>query len=88
MTQASRRRRTQDILPEVCFKVFGLIWKGSLHHSVKVIIDPLNRTGLARLFIVSAKCLLFFGKIYSCRATQQGKQLVWEDIWPRGLFPQ
>jgi hypothetical protein len=60
---------------------------GSLR--VKVIIDPLNRTGSTRVFIVSVKCLLFFsGKIYSCRGTQQGKQLVLEDIWPRGLFPQ
>ena len=29
---------------------------------VKVIIDPLNRTGSTRVFIVSVKCLLFSGK--------------------------
>jgi hypothetical protein len=27
---------------------------------VNVIIDPLNRTGSTRVFIVSVKCLLFF----------------------------
>ena len=27
---------------------------------VKVIIDPLNRTGSTRVFIVSVRCLLFF----------------------------
>jgi hypothetical protein len=27
---------------------------------VKVVIDPLNRTGSTRVFIVSVKCLLFF----------------------------
>jgi hypothetical protein len=53
---------------------------------VIVFIDPLNRTGSTRVFIVSVKCLFFSGKIYSCRATQLGKQLVLEDIWPRGLF--
>ena len=31
MTQPSRRRR--NMLPGVCFKDFGLIWKGSLHQS-------------------------------------------------------
>jgi len=55
---------------------------------VKIITYPLNRTGSTRVFIVSAKCLLFSGKIYSCRAIQQGKQLVVEDIWPRGSFLQ
>jgi hypothetical protein len=56
---------------------------------VKVITDPLNRTGSTRVFIVSFKCLFFSGKInYSCRATQQCKQLVLEDIWPRGSFLQ
>jgi hypothetical protein len=55
---------------------------------VKVIIDPLNRTGSTRVFIVSIKCLHIFKEIYFCRATQQGKQLVLVDIWPRGLFLQ
>jgi hypothetical protein len=31
MTQASRRRRKRHMLPGVCFKGFGLIWKGSSH---------------------------------------------------------
>jgi hypothetical protein len=56
---------------------------------VKVLTDPLNRTGLTRVFIVSIECPHFFSGItYFCRATQQGKQLVLEDIWPRGSFPQ
>jgi hypothetical protein len=33
MTQVSKRRRRRRMLPEVCFKDFELILKGSWYHS-------------------------------------------------------
>ena len=57
MTQESRRRKP----PGGCFEGFRLDLKGFVASlRVKVMIDPLNRTGSTRLFIVSVKCLLVF----------------------------
>jgi Protein of unknown function (DUF3684) len=33
MTRASGRKRKRYMIPGACFKGFGLIWKGSSHHS-------------------------------------------------------
>ena len=42
MTRVSGRKRKLHVLPEACFKGFGLIWKGLSRHSLRVniSIDP------------------------------------------------
>jgi hypothetical protein len=44
---------------------------------VKVIIDPLNRTGSTRVFIVSVICLLFYGKFSSVGPLDSANNWYW-----------
>jgi len=52
------------------------------------ITNPSDRTGAARVFIVSTCKRRLGGGIYSCRAIPRGKQQVSGGIWLRGLFRQ
>jgi Protein of unknown function (DUF3684) len=53
-----------------------------------VMIDPSNRTGSARAFIVSVYYLIFVRETNFYRATRPVKPLALEGIWPRGSFRQ
>ncbi|SRR6266567_3557505 len=55
---------------------------------VNVMIDPSNRTGSARVFIVSVYYLIFVRETNLYRATRPVKPLALEGIWPRGSFRQ
>ena len=55
---------------------------------VNVMIDPSNRTGSARVFIVSLYYLIFVRETNLYRATRRVKPLALEGIWPRGSFRQ
>jgi hypothetical protein len=53
---------------------------------VNVMIDPSNRTGSSRVFIVSINYLIFVRESNFYRATRPAKPLELEGIWPRGSF--
>ena len=55
---------------------------------VDVMIDPSNRTGSARVFIVSVYYLIFVRETNLYRATRPVKLLALGGIWPRGSFRQ
>ena len=73
----------------VCFRGFGLIWKGkSLRsESVSYYFDTFHRTGSARVFIVRVNCLTYARVFILYRAIRRGKPQVSEGIWPHDLFP-
>ena len=55
---------------------------------VNVMIDPSNRTGSARVFIVSIHYSIIVRETNFFRATRPVKPLALEGIWPRGSFRQ
>jgi hypothetical protein len=55
---------------------------------INVEINPSNRTGSARMFIVSVYYLIFVRQANFYRVTRPVKPLALEGIWPRGSFRQ